>query len=83
MLITPLKDQKCYAIKNNTKIPLDIEPHYTLGGIKINKNGQTNIKNIYALGECSFGMHGHGRIGGCSLSEIVVMSRIIAKRICV
>jgi len=76
------KDQKCYATKNSIKIPLDVEPHYTLGGIKINKNGQTNIKNIYALGECSFGMHGYGRIGGCSLSEIAVMARIIARKLC-
>ncbi|MEA2098001.1 MAG: FAD-binding protein [Patescibacteria group bacterium] len=76
------KGKQCYAVKNNVKTPLNVEPHYTLGGIKINKNGQTNIKNVYALGECSFGMHGHGRIGGCSLSEIVVMARIIAKKIC-
>ena len=75
------KNQQCYAVKNGVRTPLDIEPHYTLGGIKINKNGQTNIKNVYALGECSFGMHGYGRIGGCSLSEIVVMARVIAKKI--
>jgi aspartate oxidase len=75
------KTKKCFAVKGNKKIELEIEPHYTLGGIRINKHGQTNIKNVYALGECSFGMHGYGRIGGCSLSEIIVMTQIIAKKI--
>ena len=75
------KTKRCFAIKGDRKIELNIEPHYTLGGIRTNKHGQTNIKNIYALGECSFGMHGHGRIGGCALSEIIVMARIIAKKI--
>jgi aspartate oxidase len=80
-IIEEFKGQKCYAVKGMKKIPLNTEPHYTLGGIRINKHGKTNVKNIYALGECSFGMHGYGRIGGCSLSEILVMSRIIAKQI--
>ncbi len=75
------KTKRRFAVKGNKRIELDIEPHYTLGGIKVNKHGQTNIKNIYALGECSFGMHGYGRIGGCALSEIIVMARIIAKKV--
>ena len=75
------KTKQRFAVKGDKRIELEIEPHYTLGGIKINKHGQTNIKNIYALGECSFGMHGHGRIGGCALSEIIVMARVIANKI--
>ena len=75
------KTKRRFAVKGDKKIELNIEPHYTLGGIRTNKHGQTNIKNIYALGECSFGMHGHGRIGGCALSEIIVMARVIAKKI--
>ena len=75
------KAKKYFTVKGNRKIELDVEPHYTLGGIKINKHGQTNIKDVYALGECSFGLHGFGRLGGCSMSEIVVMARIIAGRI--
>ncbi len=70
----------CFAIKGKIKIKLNSAPHYRLGGILINKNGQTNIKNIYALGECAFGMHGLGRVGGCSLSEIIVMARIISQK---
>ena len=75
------RTKKRFAVKGGKKIELDIEPHYTLGGIKINKHGETDIKNVYALGECSFGMHGYGRIGGCSLSEIIVMARIISQRV--
>lgn len=71
----------CFGKKGSIKIKLNIVPHYRLGGIVINKRGQTNIKNIYALGECSYGMHGIGRVGGCSLSEIIVMSRVISKEI--
>ncbi len=75
------KQEQYFAVKNDIKIKLSTEPHYTLGGIKINKYGQTNIKNIYALGECSFGMHGYERIGGCAMSEIIVVARIIAKKL--
>ena len=71
----------CFAIKEMIKIKLNIAPHYRLGGIVINKNGQTNIKNVYALGECSFGMYGLGRAGGCALSEILVMARIISQKL--
>ncbi|MFA5084051.1 MAG: FAD-binding protein [Candidatus Paceibacterota bacterium] len=70
-----------FAIKQKTKIKLNIAPHYRLGGIAINKNGQTNVKNVYALGECSFGLHGLGRVGGCALSEILVMARIISRKL--
>ena len=75
------KTKQYVAVKGDRRIELNIEPHYTLGGIRINKHGQTNIKNVYALGECSFGMHGYGRIGGCSLSAIIVMARVIANRL--
>lgn len=70
-----------YALSGKQKIELDIEPHFVLGGIKINKRGETGIKNIYALGECAYGMHGKGRLGGGSIGEILVMSRVIANQI--
>jgi len=75
------KSRQCFAVKGNTRIPLEPQPHYRLGGIQINKHGQTSRPNVYALGECSFGMHGSGRIGGCALSEIIVMSRIIGTKL--
>ncbi len=72
---------RCFAVKGSTKIELTPQPHYRLGGIQVNKHGQTSIKNVYALGECSSGMHGYGRIGGCALSEIIVMARVIGKKL--
>lgn len=75
------KTIKRYAINGQKRIELDIEPHFVLGGIKINKHGESTIKNVYALGECAYGMHGKGRIGGGSIAEILVMSKVISKNL--
>lgn len=75
------KTAKRYAVNGQKRIELDIEPHFVLGGVRINKYGKTNVKNIYALGECAYGMHGKGRIGGGSIAEILVMSRVVAQQI--
>ncbi|MCR4322534.1 MAG: FAD-binding protein [Candidatus Azambacteria bacterium] len=72
---------KRYAVNGNKIIELDIEPHFVLGGIRINKRGETKVNNIYALGECAYGMHGKGRLGGGSIGEILVMSRVVAQQI--
>jgi succinate dehydrogenase / fumarate reductase flavoprotein subunit len=61
---------------------LEINPavHYTMGGIKTDIYGQTNIKNLYAVGECaSCGVHGANRLGGNSLLEIVTFGRMVGK----
>jgi aspartate oxidase len=71
--------EPCFAVKGSARIPLHPTAHYVLGGIVIDKNGKTNIKNVYALGECSYGMHGAERVGGASLSEIIVMARVIGE----
>lgn len=70
-----------YAVNGNKIIELDIEPHFVLGGIQINKRGETKVSNIYALGECAYGVHGKGRLGGGSIGEILVMSRVVAQQI--
>lgn len=75
------KTAKRYAVNGKRRIELDIEPHFVLGGVLVNKRGETKVKNIYALGECAYGMHGKGRLGGGSIGEILVMSRVIAKEI--
>jgi|SRR3989344_2035988 len=72
---------KRYAVNGNKIIALDIEPHFVLGGIRINKRGETKVNNIYALGECAYGMHGKGRLGGGSIGEILVMSRVVAQQV--
>ncbi len=61
-------------------IPIMSVAHYTMGGIKTDINCQTNIINLYAVGECSNnGVHGANRLGGNSLLEIVVFGRIAGK----
>ena len=63
-------------------IPITPASHYTMGGIKVNKEQQTNIKYLYAVGECSsIGVHGANRLGGNSLLEIITFGRTLVKSI--
>ncbi|MEO7110109.1 MAG: fumarate reductase/succinate dehydrogenase flavoprotein subunit [Polyangiaceae bacterium] len=51
--------------------------HYTMGGIKCDPETQeTRIKGLFAAGECAAGMHGANRLGGNSLSDLLVFGRI-------
>ena len=63
-------------------IPITPASHYSMGGIKVNKELQTNIKYLYAVGEVSsVGVHGANRLGGNSLLEIITFGRSIANTI--
>ena len=58
-------------------VPIKPSAHYTMGGIKIDKNCQTNLQNLFACGECSdASIHGANRLGGNSLLEIIVFGKI-------
>jgi len=57
-------------------IPIKPVAHYTMGGIEVDNNSQTNLEGLYACGECSnHRVHGANRLGGNSLLEIVVFGK--------
>ncbi len=54
-------------------IPIKPVAHYTMGGIEVDKNSQTKLKGLYAVGECAnHKVHGANRLGGNSLLELIV-----------
>ncbi len=61
-----------------TKEPMEIGPttHYAMGGIRVNGDTQaTNVPGLYAAGECAAGLHGANRLGGNSLSDLIVFGK--------
>mgnify|MGYP003425701551 FL=1 len=58
-------------------LPISPSSHYSMGGIKTDINARTNIRNLFACGECAeASIHGANRLGGNSLLEIVTFGKI-------
>jgi succinate dehydrogenase / fumarate reductase flavoprotein subunit len=57
--------------ENPYKTPMMIYPasHYTMGGLWVDYNLETNIQGLFALGECNFSDHGANRLGASALMQ--------------
>ncbi|TAK81035.1 MAG: fumarate reductase/succinate dehydrogenase flavoprotein subunit [Dehalococcoidia bacterium] len=61
-----------------TKEPMEIGPtaHYAMGGVRVDaETAASTVPGLYAAGEVAGGMHGSNRLGGNSLSDLVVFGR--------
>ena len=64
-----------FGVDMTKPIEVGAAAHYVCGGIKIGARAQSTIQGLFAVGECSGGPHGAGRIGGNSLTEILVFGK--------
>jgi succinate dehydrogenase / fumarate reductase flavoprotein subunit len=61
-----------------TKEPMEVGPttHYIMGGIRVDADTQmTSVPGLFAAGECAAGLHGANRLGGNSLSDLLVFGK--------
>src|SRR3989475_7399108 len=61
-----------------TKGPMEVGPtcHYMMGGIRVDaETAQSNVSGLFAAGEVAAGLHGSNRLGGNSLSDLLVFGR--------
>lgn len=61
-----------------TADPMEVGPtcHYTMGGVRVDSDSQeTSVPGLFAAGEVAGGMHGANRLGGNSLSDLIVFGK--------
>jgi succinate dehydrogenase / fumarate reductase flavoprotein subunit len=61
-----------------TKGPMEVGPtcHYMMGGIRVEaETAQSSVPGLFAAGEAAAGLHGANRLGGNSLSDLLVFGR--------
>jgi succinate dehydrogenase / fumarate reductase, flavoprotein subunit len=61
-----------------TSEPMEVGPttHYVMGGVRVDADSQmTNVPGLFAAGEVAAGLHGANRLGGNSLSDLLVFGR--------
>lgn len=76
-----------YCEQNGIKTEFDLIPiipaaHYQCGGISVDEYGETTVRNLFAIGECSnTGMHGKNRLASNSLLEAIAFAHFAAEKI--
>jgi succinate dehydrogenase / fumarate reductase flavoprotein subunit len=61
-----------------TKEPMEVGPttHYMMGGVRVDPDSQmSSVPGLFAAGECGAGLHGANRLGGNSLSDLLVFGQ--------
>ena len=61
-----------------TQVPMEIGPttHYVMGGVRVDADTQmSDVPGLFAAGECAAGLHGANRLGGNSLSDLLVFGK--------
>ncbi len=61
-----------------TEEPMEVGPttHYMMGGVRVHPESQmSRVPGLFAAGECAAGLHGANRLGGNSLSDLLVFGR--------
>jgi succinate dehydrogenase / fumarate reductase flavoprotein subunit len=62
-----------------TETPMEVGPttHYVMGGIRVDPDTQmSTVPGLFAAGECAAGLHGANRLGGNSLSDLLVFGKL-------
>ena len=70
---------KVLASLDITEEPMEVGPtlHYFMGGVRVDSDSQmSKVPGLFACGECGGGMHGANRLGGNSLSDLLVFGRL-------
>jgi succinate dehydrogenase / fumarate reductase flavoprotein subunit len=61
-----------------TEVPMEVGPttHYMMGGVRVDPDSQmSDVPGLFAAGECGAGLHGANRLGGNSLSDLLVFGQ--------
>lgn len=63
--------------------PVEVAPtsHYGMGGVVVNDDGETDVDDLFAIGETMAGVHGANRLGGNSLAETVAYGVVVGRRV--
>ena len=63
--------------------PVEVAPtsHYGMGGVVVDDDGETDVDDLFAIGETMAGVHGANRLGGNSLAETVAYGVVVGRRV--